>query len=108
MFVILQMIERITLVDFIVTPILLIFIYLVSKGRQLRNIETNSSYRFYMWGLWMKILGGLSVCLVYEFYYGYGDTLNYFNDCVVMINMLWKSPKVFFDILFGPSPESWS
>ncbi len=102
------MIEPITIVDFIIAPILIIIIFIVSKNRQLKNIETNPSYRFYMWGLWTKLLGGVSVCLVYTVYYGYGDTLNYYNDCVVVINMISKSPKTFFDILFSRNAEIWS
>jgi hypothetical protein len=100
--------EILGLSDFIVTPVLIIIIFIVSKGRQLRNIETNPSYRFYMWGLWMKIIGGISVCLVYTLYYGFGDTLNYYNDCVVVINTFSKSPKTFFDIIFGRNAEIWS
>lgn len=93
------MVEYLSLVDFIVAPILLIIIYIVSKKRQLQNIDENPSYRFYLWGIWVKILGGVAVCLIYVFYYGGGDTLNYYNDCVIMVDLLFRSPKYFWMLL---------
>ena len=101
------MIEFLSFVDLIVPPILLIIIYLVSKSRQLKHIESNPSYKYYLWGLGMKIIGGVSVCLIYILYYGYGDTLNYYNDCVVMVNMFLKSPALLLQIVTGSNPEVW-
>ncbi len=101
------MVEYLSFVDLIVPPILLVIIYLVSRSRQLKNIETNPSYKFYLWGIWMKIIGGIAVCLIYVFYYGYGDTMNYYNDCVVMVNTLFKDPKTLWQILAGTNPEVW-
>ena len=101
------MFEFITLVDFIIPPILLILIFLISKRTQLRHIEANPSYKYYLWGLWAKIFGGISVCLIYIFYYGGGDTLNYYNDCVVFVNVLFKSPSTFLDLILGPNAEAW-
>lgn len=60
-----------------------------------------------MWGVWMKIIGGIAVCIIYLSYYGYGDTMNYYNDCVVMVNLFFKSPEALFKILFYSSPEVW-
>lgn len=94
-------------VDFIVAPILIIIIFLVSKSHQLKHIESNPSYKYFVWAVSMKVIGGIAVCLIYILYYGYGDTLNYYNDCAVLLNMLYKSPKVFMQLLFNPVPELW-
>ncbi len=101
------MLELISLVDFIIPPIFIIIIYLIAKKIQLQRIESNPSYKYFIWGLWVKIIGGISVCLVYVFYYGGGDTLNYYNDCVVYVNMLFKSPADLLDLIIGPHPETW-
>ena len=101
------MIEFLSIVDFIVPPILIIIIFLVSKSRQLRHIEANPSYKYYMWGIWMKVIGGIAVCLIYILYYGYGDTMNYYSDCVVMVNLLFKSPTALFQIISESNPEVW-
>ncbi len=101
------MIEYLSLVDLIVPPILIIIIFLVSKSRQLKHIELNPSYKYYMLGLWMKVMGGIAVCLIYILYYGFGDTMNYYNDCVVMVNLFFKSPNSLFQILANSNPEVW-
>ena len=101
------MIEFLSIVDFIVPPILIIIIFLVSKSRQLKYIAANPSYKYYMWGLWMKIIGGIAVCLIYILYYGYGDTMNYYSDCVIMVNMLFKSPSTLLQIITESNPEAW-
>ena len=101
------MVEYLSIVDLIVPPILIIIIFLVSKSRQLKRIEANPSYKYYLWGIWMKVIGGIAVCLIYILYYGFGDTMNYYNDCVVMVNMLFKSPSSLWQILTSSNPEVW-
>ncbi len=96
--------EYLSLVDFIVPVIFLIAIYFFAKRRQLRNIEENPSYKYYITGLMVKIAGGIAVCLVYVIYYGGGDTLNYYSDCVVLLNMGEKSILNIFRFLVGPDP----
>ena len=101
------MIEYLSIVDLIIPPILIIIIFLVSKSRQLKYIEANPSYKYYMWGICMKIIGGVAVCLIYVLYYGYGDTMNYYNDCVVMVNMFFKSPESLLKIITESNVEVW-
>ena len=57
------MVEYLSIVDFIVVPILVIAIFLVAKSTQLKNIEANPSYKYYLWALFMKLIGGVAVCL---------------------------------------------
>ena len=95
--------DYLSFVDLIVPIIFLVFLYLIAKKKQLKNIDTNPSYKYYIYGLFLKIGGGISVCLIYALYYGYGDTLNYYNDCVVLINLGQKSLLNVWDFLIGPS-----
>ncbi len=61
-------------------------------------------------GLAVKLLGGIGVCLVYTLYYNGGDTLQYFFDSQDVINLLFKKPGGFIEIVFtSNSPEKfWS
>lgn len=99
------MIEYLSFVDLVVPIIFLVFIYLFAKSKQMKNIETNPSYRFYMYGLMIKIFGGIAVCLIYALYYGFGDTVNYYNDCVVLLNLGEKSVMNIFRFMIGPDPS---
>lgn len=62
--------------DFIVTPLLIIFIYAVAYV--IRPRVTNTFTRPYFFpALTAKILGALALGLIYQFYYSGGDTFNF-------------------------------
>lgn len=99
--------QHLSMVDLIIGPLYLIIIYFVSKSIQLRNINDNPSYRYYLYGLFLKLFGGLAVCVIYVFYYGFGDTLNYFSDSAVISNLFLKSPTAALQFTFNWNPELW-
>jgi len=64
--------------DFIVTPIYLILLYALAYW--LRPKLTNRDTRkYFMPALTAKFVGAIALGLVYQFYYGGGDTINYYN-----------------------------
>ncbi len=97
--------DYLSFIDLIVPVIFIVVIYLIAKKKQLANIETNSSYKYYIYGLAVKIFGGIAVCLVYALYYGYGDTLNYYNDCIVLLNLGEKSIFNISNYMMGPNTD---
>jgi hypothetical protein len=84
--------EYLSFIDLIVTPILLIIFYFIGNTIRHRNIEKNSSYKYYLPGLYAKIFGSITICLVYVYYYQGGDTTNYYHDSVVISRLFLKSP----------------
>ncbi len=87
--------------DFILTPFILFLIFIIS-GRSIRTkLETEPIYEFYMKGLMLRLAGSIGFCLVYVFYYGGGDTINYWGSGCTLNRMLNKNLLVYFDILFG-------
>ncbi len=99
--------KYLTVIDFIIGPLFLVIIYFLAKTRQTKRIEENPSYKYFLLGLFAKIFGGISVCLIYALYYGGGDTLNYYSDTATIVNLFLKSPADVFNFLTGPSPELW-
>lgn len=64
--------------DLLVTPIVIVLVYLVAYGvRPLATDDINRKY--FIPALTLKICGGIALGLVYQFYYGGGDTFTYFN-----------------------------
>lgn len=93
--------------DLVLTPLVIFLILYVSTLYKNYQIRKNSSFEYYIPGLLAKIFGAISVCLIYQFYYRGGDTTAYFSDGVTMVNLLFKNPSYFFNILFyGTSPTS--
>lgn len=69
-----------------------------------KNIKTNPEYYYFIKGLIARIIGAIAMGSVYFFYYGAGDTTNYFESASAFANLLDKHPTDFWTALFG-SPK---
>ena len=58
-------------------------------------------YKYYIPGLFFKILFAIALCFIYLFYYNGGDTIGYFEDATILINLFYKNPLGALDIFFG-------
>ena len=66
-----------TLKDLLLTPLYLGILYLIAYG--VRKRFTNAyTKRYFIPALTAKFVGAIALGLVYEFYYGGGDTFNYY------------------------------
>ena len=85
-------------IDFLLAPIYLIIFSFIATRFKNKNLKAGPYYRFYLQGLWAKMLGGLAVCLIYTYYYKGGDTFSYFIEARTYVNvflegdynMLWE------------------
>ncbi len=82
-------------------PMLIGLIYFIAQRKQEREIDNNDAYRYYTKALMLKVFGGLSLAVVYAFYYGGGDTINYWNDAGYLGDLFFVHTSCAFDILFG-------
>ena len=82
--------DILSVVDLIIAPIYLVLFFFIANNIRSRNIENNSSYRYYVPGLMVKMVGAIAICLVYVYYYGGGDTLIYHRDCVSVAKLFLK------------------
>ncbi|GCC52040.1 hypothetical protein SanaruYs_22720 [Chryseotalea sanaruensis] len=62
--------------DIVVTPLVLVMVFLTSLYVKSR-IEDPILRRYFMPALWLKIFGALALGFIYQFYYNGGDTYNY-------------------------------
>lgn len=64
--------------DVFITPVWLVIIYAFAVF--IRPLVTDRiTRRYFFAGLTLKIIGAISLGLIYQFYYGGGDTFNYFD-----------------------------
>ncbi|MGB0423351.1 MAG: hypothetical protein ACPGED_03470 [Flavobacteriales bacterium] len=80
---------------------LLVLILIWGYRTKLRNIHHNSSYRFFIPGLLLKIVGGVAFALIYTLYYGGGDTTNYYQTALAYVNLFQDDIPSFFQAYFG-------
>ena len=91
--------------DLILPPFILAFIYIFESQRVRSSIENDPKFEFYMKGLFFRIAGAMVLCLIYQFYYIGGDTINYWGSGVIVNRMIFKDIWIYFKILAGD--RSW-
>ncbi len=91
----------ITLADFLLLPFYLLLIWWVARlFRNRLYPEGHPWRRYFMPGLMLKVGGAIFVGLVYQYYYGYGDTAAYFEHAQVINSAFWESPVKWFMLCF--------
>lgn len=101
-------IENLELSEYIAFPIYIIIILLISYYVQSKNVKKNPVYKYYTWGVMAKLLGAVSFCLVYIFYYKGGDTISYFETARSLSNLFLERPGDYFKVIFEkPSIENY-
>lgn len=78
--------------DFIVSFFLFVIFYFYASSRKNLHIENEPYYKYFVSGLFFKILGGFGLCMVYLFYYDGGDTLAYFHDNTCIARLFLQDP----------------
>ncbi len=74
--------------DLLLTPFYLILVLVIGSIIKKKNIEQNPEYEYFLNGLIVKIIGAICLGLVYVFYYGGGDTINYFETAKAYVNLI--------------------
>lgn len=91
--------EILNLFDLILTPFYIFIIFMIARAIKIRHIETEPIYKYYLPALSMKIIGGISVCLVYTLYYSGGDTTNFYSDGLLFNKVLFNDPAGYFYLM---------
>ena len=98
--------QTLTLWDWLITPLYILIILVIASNIQKGKIKNNPIYKYYVWGLFAKIVGAISLCLIYVYYYkGGGDTIGYHEDAQIFINLFFDSPSNFFNTLLNLTPK---
>jgi hypothetical protein len=85
-------------------PVLVIFIAvvgLVHSRKKNQEIVKHPEYRYYLWGLYSKIMGGVAFALIYVYYYDNGDTISFFLSSVPLVELFLKDPGLYLQALFA-------
>ena len=87
--------------DLILVPIYLIFIFGFARLIKSNNIEKYPEYRYFVKGLWFKIIGVSFFISIYLFYYGGGDTVYYFLGAKAIANLFFQNFSKGIAVLFN-------
>lgn len=91
----------ITLYDFILLPFYLLGIVWIGRMIRDRYYPEGDPWRpYFMPGLMARVAGAIFIGLIYQYYYGGGDTANYFVQAKVVGEAFWDSPLKWFNLVF--------
>lgn len=66
-----------------------------------KKVSEGPFKRFFFPGLLAKLAAGLIYGFIYCYYYGYGDTLNYFSDALLLSDLAAASPQDYLGALLS-------
>lgn len=87
--------------EWALAAVYLIVLYTVFARQKNVNIKKHPEYKYYLWGLIAKVVGGVAFSLIYFYYYAGGDTIAYFYSAVSMSRLAESNPASYFTVLFG-------
>jgi hypothetical protein len=98
--------QYLTIWDLILTPVYLAFIVLFARRHRDKKYPIGHPLRaYYLPGLYAKLGGAIFIGLIYQYYYGGGDTFNYFIHAKIINSSLNDSFGTWFDLLRQVSPD---
>jgi hypothetical protein len=95
------MFVNITGYDYIAGTVSLLVIYFFMYNMKNR-MTTKETKPYFFIALHLKMIGAVMLGLIYQYYYGGGDTLLYHELGTHVYNTFWKSPSAWFELVFMP------
>lgn len=92
--------QFITLADYLLLPIYLLVVYGIAYSFRNRKYPVGHPWRpYFIPGLTVKIGGAVFIGLIYQYYYGGGDTVHYFNQGKMINSAFMESPVKWFNLV---------
>jgi hypothetical protein len=99
--------QYLTIWDIFLTPVYLIILSYIAKRHRDKKYPKGHPLRpYYLPGLYVKFFGSIFIALVYQFYYGGGDTFNFYYHTRVINSSLSDSFITWLDLMFHRSPDA--
>lgn len=98
--------QYLTIWDFLLTPVYLIMLTFLAKRQRDRKYPVGHSLRkYYLPGLYVKFGGAIFIASVYQYYYGGGDTYNFFTHAKIINSSLDESFGTWMDLMLQVAPD---
>jgi hypothetical protein len=99
--------QYLTIWDWVLSPLFLGILILFAKRYRNRHYPAGHPLRkYYLPGLYVRFAGAILITLIYVFYYGGGDTTNYYDHARVINSALNDSFDKWTKLIFHVSPNN--
>lgn len=87
--------------DLLITLLYVAIILIIAHKFTIKRRIKESIYKYFLPGLMVKMFGAISLGLIYFYYYGGGDTINYHYTASTLVDLFIERPEDFMYIYFG-------
>lgn len=84
----------------------LIWIILLSAGIFIYASKSNINVKAATIGFWIKCIGAVAFTYIYVYYYGFGDTFEYYRGAKMLGNSLLENPQDYLDLLSSSASKN--
>ena len=99
--------QYLTIWDLVLTPVYLLILVAIAKSQRDKRYPVGHPLRrYFLPGLYVKFGGVIFIALVYQFYYGGGDTFNFYTHSQIINSALDDSVSNWFQLLARTSPDT--
>ena len=92
--------SHLTIWDFILTPVFILILTAIAKSQRDKRYPRGHPLRpYYLKGLYLKFAGAIFIGLIFEYYYGGGDTYHFFYHARVVNSSLNESFGTWFKLI---------
>jgi hypothetical protein len=95
-----DLVDYISIKDFVFFFIHLIFIAFILYTIKRKNEDENPAYRYFMPAYFAKVFFGIIFTLIYLLYYRGGDAISYFWSSRALSRLILEDPQAAFSIIF--------
>jgi len=81
--------QVIVLSDFILSPFYLVIFYLIVREKSIKYNGTPLR-KFFLLAFWLHMFGAVFISLLFQYYYGYGDSFGYYTGGEIIRSMINK------------------
>lgn len=85
--------QVITSLDYFLFPIYIIFGFIIISIFRKRLNPDPANNRIYYMAFFLRIIGTFLFAILYQYYYGYGDSLMYFNEARILHQHIMENPS---------------
>lgn len=91
----------ITTLDYLLTLLFLAIIYLFLYAYSTRvYYRMPQVKRYFLWGFTVKAIGAIGIGIVYQYYYGFGDTFGFYRMGLFFSDIIKNEPGELINVIF--------
>lgn len=91
--------------EYMALLVYIVFIGIIFSSRKRKHVKKDPEYKYYVLGLYAKIIGGFIFTMVYMFHYRSGDVFSFFASSKVLSDLAFTDIGRFLDAMLSENSK---